>query len=272
MDRKRTTFLLIGSIGLMVILILWSSLTFTINPGEKGVMFHTFGGGLDKDYVYGQGFHVKAPWDKIFIYDVKVQESNSDMQVLSKNGLTITIDLSYRFKPMDERIGYLHDEVGADYYDRIIRPEIRSATREVIGKYLPEELYSTKREAIQTEIFDRTAEALATKNILLDKALIREVELPQKLQAAIERKLEQEQATLEYEFKLERAKQEAERQRIEAEGKAAANKIISASLTEKILKEKGIEATERLAGSNNAKVVVVGSGKDGLPIILGGNN
>ena len=173
---------------------------------------------------------------------------------------------------MDQRIGYLHDEVGADYYDRIIRPEIRSATREVIGKYLPEELYSTKREAIQTEIFDRTAEALATKNILLDKALIREVELPQKLQAAIERKLEQEQATLEYEFKLERAKQEAERQRIEAEGKAAANKIISASLTEKILKEKGIEATERLAGSNNAKVVVVGSGKDGLPIILGGNN
>ncbi|CAI8242580.1 MAG: Uncharacterised protein [Flavobacteriia bacterium] len=272
MDRKRTTFLLIGSVGLMVVLILWSSLTFTINPGEKGVMFHTFSGGLDKDYVYGQGFHVKAPWDKIFIYDVKVQESNSDMQVLSKNGLTITIDLSYRFKPMDQRIGYLHDEVGADYYDRIIRPEIRSATREVIGKYLPEELYSTKREAIQTEIFDRTAEALATKNILLDKALIREVELPQKLQAAIERKLEQEQATLEYEFKLERAKQEAERQRIEAEGKAAANKIISASLTEKILKEKGIEATERLAGSNNAKVVVVGSGKDGLPIILGGNN
>jgi regulator of protease activity HflC (stomatin/prohibitin superfamily) len=201
-----------------------------------------------------------------------VQESNSEMQVLSKNGLTITIDLSYRFKPMDERIGYLHDEVGADYYDRIIRPEIRSATREVIGKYLPEELYSTKREAIQTEIFDRTAEALETKNILLDKALIREVELPQKLQAAIERKLEQEQATLEYEFKLERAKQEAERQRIEAEGKAAANKIISASLTDKILKEKGIEATERLAGSNNAKVVVVGSGKDGLPIILGGNN
>jgi regulator of protease activity HflC (stomatin/prohibitin superfamily) len=272
MDRKRTTFLLIGSVGLMVILILWSSLTFTINPGEKGVMFHTFSGGLDKDYVYGQGFHVKAPWDKIFIYDVKVQESNSDMQVLSKNGLTITIDLSYRFKPMDERIGYLHDEVGADYYDRIIRPEIRSATREVIGKYLPEELYSTKREAIQTEIFDRTSEALKTKNILLDKALIREVELPQKLQAAIERKLEQEQAALEYEFKLERAKQEAERQRIEAEGKAAANKIISASLTEKILKEKGIEATERLAGSNNAKVVVVGSGKDGLPIILGGNN
>ena len=194
------------------------------------------------------------------------------MQVLSKNGLTITIDLSYRFKPMDQRIGYLHDEVGADYYDRIIRPEIRSATREVIGKYLPEELYSTKREAIQTEIFDRTAEALKTKNILLDKALIREVELPQKLQAAIERKLEQEQAALEYEFKLERAKQEAERQRIEAEGKAAANNIINASLTDKILKEKGIEATERLAGSNNAKVVVVGSGKDGLPIILGGNN
>ena len=117
---------------------------------------------------------------------------------------------------MDQRIGYLHDEVGADYYDRIIRPEIRSATREVIGKYLPEELYSTKREAIQTEIFDRTAEALKTKNILLDKALIREVELPQKLQAAIERKLNRSRPPSNMSSNGAR-KQEAERQRIEAE-------------------------------------------------------
>lgn len=272
MDRRRTTLLLVGAVALMVILILWSSLTFTINPGERAVMFHTFGGGLDKEYVYTQGFHVKAPWDKVFIYDVKIKEDNSTMQVLSKNGLTIKTDLSFRFKPMDERIGFLHDEVGPDFTGRIIRPEIRSATREVIGKYLPEELYSTKREAIQTEIFDRTAKALKKKNILLDAILIREVELPPKLQAAIGRKLEQEQAALEYEFKLQRAKQEAERQRIEAEGKAKANNIINASLTEKILREKGIEATEALAGSNNAKVVVIGSGKDGLPIILGGNN
>jgi regulator of protease activity HflC (stomatin/prohibitin superfamily) len=235
-------------------------------------MFNTFGGGLDKENVLTQGFHVKWPWDKIFIYDVKVKEASGVMQVLSKNGLTIKTDLSYRYNPIEEQIGFLHNEVGANYHDRIVLPEIRSATREVIGKYLPEELYSTKREAIQEEIFDRTAESLKEKYIVLDAILIREVELPQKLQTAIERKLEQEQSALEYVYKLDRAKQEAERQRIEAEGKAAANLIINASLTDKILKEKGIEATLTLAESDNAKVVVIGSGKDGMPIILGGNN
>ena len=272
MDRKRTTLLLIGAVGLLLVLILWNSLTFTISTGERGIVFHTFGGGLDKENVYNQGFHVKWPWDKIFIYDVKIKEASGNMQVLSKNGLTIKTDLSYRYRPEQEQIGYLHDQIGPGYHDRIVLPEIRSATREVIGKYLPEELYSTKREAIQEEIFARTADKLKDKYIVLDAILIREVELPQKLQAAIERKLEQEQAALEYEFKLDRAKQEAERQRIEAEGKAKANNIINASLTDKILREKGIEATERLANSNNAKIVVVGSGKDGLPIILGGNN
>lgn len=272
MDRKRTSLLIFAAVAFLVILVLWNSLTFTINAGERGVIFHTFGGGLDKEYVYNQGFHVKWPWDKIFIYDVKIKEASSTMQVLSKNGLTIKTDLSYRFKPSDEQIGYLHDEIGPGYHDRIILPEIRSATREVIGKYLPEELYSTKREAIQEEIYSRTQEKLNEKYIVLDAILIREVELPAKLQAAIERKLEQEQAALEYEYKLQRAQQEAERQRIEAEGKATANNIINASLTDKILKEKGIEATERLANSTNAKVIVVGSGKDGLPIILGGNN
>ena len=105
--------------------------------------------------------------------------------------------------------------------------------------------------------------------LILDVILIREVKLPAKLKEAIERKLEQEQASLEYEFKLQLARKEAERQRIEAEGKARANEIISNSLTDKILKEKGIDATLKLAESKNSKVIVVGSGKDGLPIILG---
>jgi regulator of protease activity HflC (stomatin/prohibitin superfamily) len=269
MDKRRTTVILVGAVALLTTIILWSSLTFTIHPGERGIVFHTFGGGLDRDHVYGQGFHVKWPWDRVFIYDVKIKEDSGTMQVLSKNGLTIRTDLSYRYKAMDERIGYLHDIIGPTYHQRIVLPEIRSATREVIGKYLPEELYSTQREAIQEEIFERTRANLAEKDILLDAVLIREVELPVKLQEAIERKLEQEQAALEYEFKLERARKEAERQKIEAEGKATANNIINASLSDKILREKGIEATLKLAQSDNAKVVVVGSGEDGLPIILG---
>ena len=163
----------------------------------------------------------------------------------------------------------MHNEVGENYHERIIIPEIRSATREIIGKYLPEELYSSKRDSIQTEIFVLAAERIKGKYIELDAVLIRDVGLPDKLKQAIERKLEQEQVSLEYEFRLTRAQKEAERQRIEAEGKAVANRLLAASLTPNILRDKGIEATLLLAESPNTKIIVVGGGEDGLPLILG---
>jgi regulator of protease activity HflC (stomatin/prohibitin superfamily) len=269
MNQRSTIFIIIGFAAFLGLVLAWNSLTFTIESGEKAVIFRKFQGGLDKDKVYAQGFHIKWPWDDIYVYDVRKKEAVSKMEVLSKNGLTIAAELSYRYLPKSSAIGYLHDEIGEDYHQEIIVPEIRSATREVIGKYLPEELYSSKREDIQDEIFQRTAKALEENYLLLDAVLIREVTLPPKLKAAIERKLEQEQASLEYEFKLQQARKEAERQRIEAEGKARANDIINNSLTDKILREKGIEATLELAKSSNAKTVVIGSGKDGLPLILG---
>lgn len=269
MNQRTTIIVIVAFVGFLAVVLAWNSLTYTIDPGEKAVIFRKFQGGLDKDKVYGQGFHVKWPWDDVYIYDVKLSEDISTMEVLSKNGLTIKAELSYRYKPVDDRIGYIHDQIGPEYHSKIIIPEIRSATREVIGKYLPEELYSSKREDIQDEIFQRSAKSMTEKGLELDAVLIRDIVLPEKLQAAIERKLEQEQKSLEYEFKIQQAKKEAERQRIEAEGKAKANNIVSASLTNKILQEKGIEATLKLANSPNAKVVVVGSGESGLPIILG---
>ncbi|MEM9990819.1 MAG: prohibitin family protein [Bacteroidota bacterium] len=256
----------------LMVLMIFSNATFlTLEPGEKGVLFKRFAGGLDKDNIYSQGFHIIAPWNNLFRYDVRTQEAFENMEVLSKNGLTIKVELSYRFQPKPEQIGYLHEEIGSKYKDRIIIPEIRSATREVIGKYLPEELYSTKREAIQDEIFQRTEEAVTKKHIILDAVLIRGVTLPVKLQEAIGRKLEEEQASLQMEFLLEKERKEAERKIIEAQAKADANQILNASLTDKILKDKGIEATMELANSNNSKVVIVGGGGDGLPLILNNN-
>ncbi len=269
MNQRTTYLIIIAFVGFLAIVLTWNSITFTIKPGEKAVIFRKFQGGLDKDKVYAQGFHIKWPWDDIYIYDIKKKESVSSMEVLSRNGLTIKLELSYRYYPLDNQIGYLHDEIGENYHEKIIIPQVRSATREVIGKYLPEELYSTKRENIQVEIFQRTSQALQDNYLQLDAVLIREVTLPPKLKAAIERKLEQEQASLEYEFKIQQAKKEAERQKIEAEGKARANDIINSSLTDKILREKGIEATLKLSESPNSKTVIIGSSKDGLPIILG---
>ncbi|MFT5165612.1 MAG: prohibitin 1 [Saprospiraceae bacterium] len=267
-QNKLFTFGIIAMIGLILVLALSSSIFLTIAPGAKGVLFKRFGGGLDKEHPYGQGFQVIAPWNEMFIYDVRTNEGLEKMTVLSKNGLQIIVELSYRYSPVPEEIGYLHNEIGANYLNRIIIPEIRSATREVIGKYLPEELYSSKREAIQDEIYQRTSENITLKHLILDAILIREVELPETLKAAIERKLKEEQSSLEYEFRLERERKESQRKVIEAQAKADANRILNASLTDKILQDKGIEATLELAKSPNSKVVIVGGQNGGLPLIL----
>ncbi len=266
--RNFTKYIILGFLAILLFSLLTNTTFITISPGAKGVKFKRFAGGIKKDKIYEQGFHVVMPWDNMIVYDVRTNESFETMDVLSKNGLSIAVELSYRYMPDPQKIGYLHDEIGPDYANRIIKPEIRSATREVIGKYLPEELYSTKREAIQDEIFTQTEDAIITKYILLDAILIRSVQLPDKLKAAIEQKLEEEQMAFQFDFKLERERKEAERKIIEAQAKADANRILNASLSDKILKDKGIEATLELAQSPNSKLVIVGGGKEGLPLIL----
>lgn len=268
-NNKFASIAIIGFILLVFVLSLSQSVFITIQPGEKGVLFRKFSGGLDKETVYDQGFHIIAPWNEMFVYDIKINEAFEKMDVLSKNGLSITVELSYRFNPIPQEIGFLHDEIGVDYVERIIKPEIRSATREVIGKYLPEELYSTKREAIQDEIETQTRNAVKDKYLVIDAVLIRSVQLPEKLKAAIEKKLEEEQLAFQYDFLLDRERKESERKIIEAQAKAESNRILNASLTDKILQDKGIEATLELANSPNSKVIVVGSGENGLPLILG---
>jgi len=261
-------YLIYGFLLLMLISILTKSVFVTIPPGHRGVLFERFGEGVVTDKVYDEGFNIVAPWNTMDIYDVRINEGFEKMDVLSKNGLSIAVELSYRYNPTTESLGFLHKGIGKGYVERIIKPEIRSATREVIGKYLPEELYSTKREAIQDEIYQTTKEAVGGKYVNLDAVLIRSVELPETLKDAIEQKLKEEQLSFQYEFKLDRERKEAERKIIEAQAKADANKILNASLTDKILQDKGIEATLELAKSENSKVVIVGGEGGGLPLIL----
>ena len=262
--------MIMGVVGLIFIVMFGSSMFRTIDPGEKGILFKKFGGGLDKETVYGQGFHVIAPWNTLHVYDVKIHETFEKMEVLSKNGLSIKIDLSFRYMPIQEKIGYLHDEIGRNYLERIIKPEIRSVTREVIGNYLPEELYSTKREAIEDEIESLTRVKVQAKYLTLDAILIRDVTLPLTLRNGIEKKLVQEQESLEYEFKIDKARKEAERKEIEANGIAKFQQIVNRTITPQLLKWKGVEATQEIAKSSNAKVIVIGNGDGDLPIILGG--
>ncbi|CAL2081315.1 prohibitin family protein [Tenacibaculum dicentrarchi] len=251
-------------------IIAFSKSTVTIKSGQAGVLYKTFGGGVVTDQpAMGEGFQIVAPWNKVFIYEVRQQEIFEKMQVLSSNGLEIRLEASAWFQPQTDKIGSLHQEKGENYISRVIQPAIRSAARSVVGRYTPEQLYSSKRDVIQTEIFAETKKILDKQFIQLNEILVRDVTLPTTIKTAIERKLKQEQESLEYEFRLVTAQKEAEKQIIEAKGKADANKILSASLTDKILQDKGIEATLKLANSPNSKVVLIGSGKSGMPIILG---
>ncbi len=256
----------------VLLIILISKSAITIGSGEAGVLFKTFGNGVVTDEPpLNEGFHIVAPWNKVFIYEVRQQEVFEKMSVLSSNGLDILLDASAWFQPDYLSLGKLHQEKSEQYKERILLPAIRSAARSVVGRYTPEQLYSSKRDAIQVEIFEETKGIVEDQYIQLNEILIRDVTLPATIKEAIERKLKQEQESLEYEFLLITAAKEAEKVRIEAQGKADANQILSASLTDKILKDKGIDATLKMAESPNAKVVVIGSGGDGLPLILGNN-
>jgi len=256
-------------IGIIAIIFLSKS-TVTIDAGEAGVLWKRFDGGVVVDQPpLGEGFHIVAPWNTVIVYEVRQQELFEKMKVLSSNGLDIILETSSWYMPKPEDLGRLHQEKGENYLERVIKPTLRSAARSVVGRYTPEQLYASKRDIIQSEIYDEAKKILDGQFIELNEVLVRDVTLPATIKDAIERKLKQEQESLEYEFRLVTAAKEAEKQIIEARGKADANKILSASLTDKILQDKGIEATLELAKSPNSKIVIVGSSKDGLPLILG---
>ncbi|MEM9391723.1 MAG: prohibitin family protein, partial [Bacteroidota bacterium] len=187
------------------------------------------------------------------------------------NGLSINVDVTVRFNPIYDEIGYLHENFGTNYVNKLVVPEVRSAVRQVMGRFTAEEIYSTKRAEVETSIKTETENTLKNNNIEMQALLIRSINLPEQIKSAIENKLKQEQEALAYQFRLDKEKSEAERKRIAADGEAVANKIINSSLTPELLKMRGIEATLELAKSPNSKVVVVGSGDDGLPLILGNN-
>ncbi len=272
MENRRTIlFAVVAVVSALILIGLSSSIFFTIDAGEKAVIFKKFAGGLDKDNVLDQGFNFKAPWNTLHVYDVKEQSAEESMDVLDKNGLSINVDITVRFHPTYDRIGYLHENFGENYISNLVIPEVRSAVRQVMGRYSAEEIYSTKRAEVELSIKEETAKSLNQNSIEMRALLIRSINLPEQIKTAIQNKLTQEQEALAYQFRLEKEKSEAERKRIAAEGEAQANNIVNSSLTNQLLRMRGIEATLELAKSPNSKVVVVGSGEDGLPLILGNN-
>lgn len=271
MNNRRLPAIILGVIAFIVVMALSSSLFFTISASERAVMFYPFGKGLDKDNIIGPGTHIKSPWNDRYIYKVNEMSSEENMDVLDKNGLSIHIDVTVRYYPIPDKIGYIHEQFTADYESVLVIPEVRSTVRQVMGRYTAEEIYSTKRAEVETAIKSETELILNKNNVHATAVLIRSIALPEQIKQAIENKLQQEQEALAYQFRLDKEKSEAERKRIAAEGESRANLIINNSLTDKLLKMRGIEATLELSKSPNTKIIIVGSGKDGMPLILGNN-
>lgn len=264
---KLRPYIFIGIIVVILIIVL-SNIFVILQPTERGVIFKKYTSGLDVDDVKQEGLSIVAPWNDVIIFDIAERQIEETMDVLSKDGLSIAIDVSLRFRPEPSKIGYLYRAFKNSYIESLIRPELRSAVRQIIGQYTPEELYATKRQEIETRIQEAIRKVLDENHVELKALLFRSIKLPAMIKTAIEQKLTAEQESEKYEFLIQKETKEAERRRIDAEGKAAANRILSASITDNILREKGIIATEALAKSNNTKIVVIGGGDDGLPIIL----
>lgn len=240
-----------------------------IPSGHRGVLYRTFGAGTEMGRVYPEGFNWHFPWNSYFVYRTQQQERKEHLEVLSADGAKIQLDVSLLFRPVPEMIDSLQISVGPNYYNDVVAPNLRGVVRSVVGQYKPEEIYSTKRDEIALEIEAKLRAELVKKYVVIERVIIRDVALPKRIVDAINSKLEALQEAEKMEFVILKETQEAERKRIEAGGIADFQKIVSSGLTPQFLRWKGIEATRELAESPNAKIVVIGSGKDGLPLILG---
>ena len=272
-NNKLLSLIIVLLFSVTILFSFASSIFFVVESTERAVIFRKFGGGLDKQNIITPGFNYKMPWNDVYKFDITDNLVEETIDVLDKNGLNINVDVTMSFHPVYDSIGEIYETFQMDYLRRLVRPEFRSTVRQVMGRFTAEEIYSTKRSAVETQIQSEASLVLIKpgNNIIMKSLLIRSISLPEQIKNAIESKLQQEQEALAYQFRLDKEKSEAERKRIAAEGEARANKIINNSLTPNLLKMRGIEATSKLAESPNSKVIVVGSGKDGLPIILGNN-
>jgi prohibitin 1 len=267
MIRKTPYVIVFHLLVALVVLFFWKRIFVMIHPGEGGVLFHFFTG-TEIDYTYPEGFHLVNPFNTMYRYNVRKQVVFHKFSVLSSQGLHIHVSLAMRFRPQYELLGLLHQQIGPNYVKTVIIPQTESVMRKQLGNSTAEQIY-TNKEGLLTKAILLALEEVGRNFVEVEDIIIRGISLPKKLTRAIEDKLAQEQLLKSYEYRVQTASQEAQRKRLEAEGVRDYQAIVNQSLTDRLLKHQGIEATRKLARSANSKVVVIGAGKEGLPIILG---
>jgi prohibitin 2 len=289
-ERRLPVAIIYLMVMTLVAVILAPHVLVTVQSGYVGVLWKRFGGGtvLDPRQLKNEGLRFIWPWNKLFLYDLRLQSTTQTYNAISKDGISLSASINIRFRLKRDSVPQLHQTIGPDYVEALVGPEIGNRMREVIAEYTAEDVYSTKREEIQEKI-RRRAEAMLGEKMMehgetedyapyriplyamlnLIDTLILGIELPSAVVTAINRKIEQYYISEEYKFRVAREIRESERKKIEAEGIREFQQIVSQGISDSYLRWRGIEATVLLAQSPNSKIVIVGSGKDGLPIILG---
>jgi prohibitin 1 len=265
-NKSESTF---AFIGLVVAIIIAVMQFWTIIPaGHVGVV--DFLGNVS-DNTLKPGINLVNPMATVVKFDARTQELKETMNVPSKEGLTVTLEISLLYSLSFEYANRIYKTVGENYVETILVPQFRSVVRGVTANYDAKALYTAERETLASRIEQELSKLVKSRGITLEAAALRQITLPPGLTASIEEKLKADQESQRMQFVLLKESQEAERKRIEAKGIADFQDIVSKGISEQVLKWKGIEATEKLAASPNTKVVIIGSGKEGLPIILGGD-
>jgi regulator of protease activity HflC (stomatin/prohibitin superfamily) len=291
-------------VSLLIVVVLWPYVVITVPSGFVGVLWKRFNGldlycwcwvgrgtVLDPRELREEGLHIIWPWDKLYLYNLRLQSTTQTYNAISKDGVSVKAQISVRYQLLHNSVAVLHKFIGPDFLTSVVDPEIGSQARQVISQYTAEAVY-TSREQIQKQLRDATQRSLAANlnklvqpeameqpdpkhyNDFLQDAiqildtLVLSIELPADIVAAINRQTEQYYMIQEYKFRVQREAEESKRKQIEADGIAAFQKTVSQGISESYLRWRGIEATLLLSQSPNAKVVVIGSGRDGLPIIL----
>src|SRR6516162_6860417 len=286
-ERHLPSVVIYLMVATLVGIVLYPHMVVTVPSGEVGVLWKRFGGGtvLDPRKLKNEGFNLISPWNRVFLYDMRGQSFTESYNAISSDGVSLTASIIVRFRLQRDAVPVLHQAIGPNYEQVLVQPGIGSLTREVIAQYTAEQVYSTARQEIQDKIRSLVEDRLSEKmmehegeesyrvsmsdTIILYDILVTGIELPAAIVAAINRKTEQYYIAEEYKFRVEREKRESERKKIEAEGIRDFQQTVSQGISESYLRWRGIEATLQLSQSTNSKVVLIGSGKDGLPIILG---
>jgi len=253
----------LGILLVMIIVLLAS--TTSIPTGNVGVL--TLFGRVTGETL-PEGIHLINPLKSVQKLSVQTQSLKESANVPSNEGLILALDTSLLFRLDKSKAAYVYQTMGEPYVEKVVEPTLRAAIRAATSAHSANALYTNARELVQAQIQDELTKELAPRGVIVENVLLRDVQLPAMLKGSIEAKQQAEQDALRMSFILQKEKQEAERKRIEAQGIADFQKIVAAGISAQLLEWKGIEATEKLAASSNAKVVIIGNSKNGLPLVL----